>query len=37
LKAKLERNRETAALFDIGRYTFDLEAAYTKMWQHPRP
>ena len=36
IKAKLARNRETCALFDTARYTRDLEAAYTQMWQRQR-
>jgi protein O-GlcNAc transferase len=36
IKAKLARNRETSALFDTARYTRDLEAAYTQMWQRQR-
>jgi predicted O-linked N-acetylglucosamine transferase (SPINDLY family) len=33
IKAKLARNRDTAALFDTARFTRDLEAAYTAMWE----
>jgi predicted O-linked N-acetylglucosamine transferase (SPINDLY family) len=33
LKAKLENNRETAALFDTERYTRDLESAFVTMWE----
>jgi protein O-GlcNAc transferase len=33
LKAKLERNRDTAALFDTVRITRHLEAAYTRMYE----
>jgi predicted O-linked N-acetylglucosamine transferase (SPINDLY family) len=36
IKAKLARNRETSALFDTGRYTEALEAAYTEMWRRRR-
>jgi predicted O-linked N-acetylglucosamine transferase (SPINDLY family) len=32
-KAKVMRNRETSALFDIRRFTRGLEYAYTEMWQ----
>jgi protein O-GlcNAc transferase len=40
LKEKLSRNRKTHPLFDTVRYTRDLEAAYTRMWecyQNDRP
>lgn len=43
VKARLERNRETSPLFDIGRYARHLEAAYEEMvelrrrGQKPRP
>jgi predicted O-linked N-acetylglucosamine transferase (SPINDLY family) len=33
IKAKLAANRLTTPLFDTERYTRQLEAAYTKMWQ----
>jgi len=33
LREKLRRNRSTMPLFDIGRYTRDLEAAYRQMWE----
>jgi predicted O-linked N-acetylglucosamine transferase (SPINDLY family) len=33
LKAKLDHNRGSCALFDTVRYTRHLEAAYTQMWQ----
>jgi predicted O-linked N-acetylglucosamine transferase (SPINDLY family) len=33
IKAKLMRNRETEPLFDTGRFTRDLESAYTIMWK----
>jgi predicted O-linked N-acetylglucosamine transferase (SPINDLY family) len=33
LKAKLARNRETHPLFDTERFTRQIEAAYTDMWQ----
>jgi len=33
LKAKLARNRGTYPLFDTGRFTRNLEAAYTTMWR----
>lgn len=36
LKSSLERNRSTCALFDTTRYTRNLEAAYTRMWQRQR-
>ena len=32
-KAKLARNRGTHPLFDTGRFTRHIEAAYTTMWQ----
>jgi predicted O-linked N-acetylglucosamine transferase (SPINDLY family) len=31
IKAKLAASRETSALFDVGRFTRDLEAAYSTM------
>ena len=40
LKEKLSRNRKTQPLFDTVRYTRNLEAAYTRMWecyQNDRP
>jgi len=33
LRQKLAYNRTTAPLFDIARYTENLEAAYTQMWE----
>jgi protein O-GlcNAc transferase len=33
LRQKLARNRSTMPLFDIARFTRDLEAAYTQMWE----
>ena len=33
LKEKLSRNRKTQPLFDTVRYTRNLEAAYTRMWE----
>ena len=36
IKVKLARNRDISALFDTARYTRDLEAAYTHMWQRQR-
>ena len=33
IKARLVRNRDTAPLFDTGRFTGDLESAYTVMWE----
>jgi predicted O-linked N-acetylglucosamine transferase (SPINDLY family) len=33
IKAKLARNRETCALFDVSRFTRHLEAAYHTMWE----
>jgi predicted O-linked N-acetylglucosamine transferase (SPINDLY family) len=33
LRAKLQRNRSSCKLFDTARYTDNLEAAYTQMWQ----
>jgi predicted O-linked N-acetylglucosamine transferase (SPINDLY family) len=33
IKAKLARNRNTGALFDTARFTRNIEAAYTGMWQ----
>ena len=33
IKAKLERNRDTAPLFDTARFTRDLEFAYAAMWR----
>ena len=43
LRRRLARNRATMPLFDMARYTRDLEAAYGKMWDiwktgdRPRP
>lgn len=36
LKEKLWRNRKTQPLFDTVRYTRNLEAAYTRMWEQHR-
>ena len=33
VRQKLMRNRETCALFDTGRFTRDIEAAYAAMWE----
>ena len=33
IRARLERNRADAPLFDIARYTQHLEAAYARMWE----
>ena len=33
IKAKLLRNRETEPLFDMARFTRNLEKAYTMMWE----
>jgi predicted O-linked N-acetylglucosamine transferase (SPINDLY family) len=33
LKEKLSYNRKTQPLFDTVRYTRNLEAAYTRMWE----
>ena len=33
LRQRLARNRSTMPLFEIERYTRDLEAAYTQMWE----
>jgi len=33
IKAKLARNRPTAALFDVAAYTRDLEGLYQSMWK----
>lgn len=33
LRERLARNRRTAPLFDIGRYTKNLEAIYATMWR----
>jgi predicted O-linked N-acetylglucosamine transferase (SPINDLY family) len=33
IKAKLAHNRESHPLFDAGRFTRHIEAAYTTMWQ----
>jgi predicted O-linked N-acetylglucosamine transferase (SPINDLY family) len=33
IRAKLMRNRDTEPLFDTRRFTRDLEAAYTVMWE----
>jgi len=36
MKAKLARNRESYPLFDTARFTRNIEAAYTAMWQRAR-
>jgi predicted O-linked N-acetylglucosamine transferase (SPINDLY family) len=36
VRGKLARNRDTYPLFDTGRYTRHLEAAYTRMREHHR-
>jgi predicted O-linked N-acetylglucosamine transferase (SPINDLY family) len=36
IRAKLVRNRDTEPLFDIPRFTRDLEAAYMTMWERTR-
>ena len=36
LKAKLLLHRDTCALFDTARFTRNLEAAYTTMWERHR-
>ncbi len=33
MKTKLARNRESYPLFDTARFTRNIEAAYTAMWQ----
>jgi len=33
IREKLARNRQTAALFDMARFTRGLEAVYTAMWE----
>jgi predicted O-linked N-acetylglucosamine transferase (SPINDLY family) len=33
MKAKLAANRSTQPLFDTARFTRNIEAAYTAMWQ----
>jgi protein O-GlcNAc transferase len=33
LRQRLARNRSTTPLFDIARFTQDIEAAYTRMWR----
>jgi len=33
LRQKLEKNRETSALFDLPKLTGNIEAAYEQMWQ----
>ena len=33
LRRKLERQRRSAPLFDIARFTKSLEAAYARMWK----
>jgi len=33
VKTKLARNRDVFPLFDTGRHTRNLEAAYTTMWE----
>jgi protein O-GlcNAc transferase len=41
LRQKLAKNRDTSSLFDLPKYTANIEAAYTRMWQtwlcHARP
>jgi len=36
LRSKLRRNRQSEPLFDTARYTRNLEAAYTTMWERHR-
>ena len=36
VKARVEHNRGSCALFDTARYTRHLEAAYLRMWQRQR-
>jgi protein O-GlcNAc transferase len=36
LKAKLAKNRDTHPLFDTVRFTRNLEAAFTTMWERQR-
>jgi predicted O-linked N-acetylglucosamine transferase (SPINDLY family) len=36
IRAKLARNRDTQPLFDTARFTRNLEAAYTTMWERYR-
>ena len=33
MKSKLAKNRDTYPLFDTARYTRNIEAAYTRMWE----
>jgi predicted O-linked N-acetylglucosamine transferase (SPINDLY family) len=33
LRQRLEKNRDVSALFDLPRYTRNVEAAYARMWQ----
>jgi len=33
LRNRLAENRARMPLFDMARYTLDLEAAYARMWQ----
>jgi protein O-GlcNAc transferase len=33
IRARLEKNRDTSALFDTERFRKNIEAAYTQMWQ----
>jgi protein O-GlcNAc transferase len=33
LRQKLEKNRDASALFNLPRYTRNIEAAYARMWQ----
>lgn len=33
IRARLEKNRDTSALFDTDRFRKNIEAAYTQMWQ----
>jgi protein O-GlcNAc transferase len=41
LRQKLTKNRDASSLFDLPKYTGNIEAAYTRMWQtwlcHERP
>jgi predicted O-linked N-acetylglucosamine transferase (SPINDLY family) len=36
IKAKLRSNRDTCPLFDTARFTRNLEAAFTQMWERDR-
>jgi protein O-GlcNAc transferase len=33
LRQKLEKNRDASSLFDLPKWTGNLEAAYQRMWQ----